>query len=52
MQAGYLKMPHHGLANIAPNSFFETVDPKFVLVPGPTHHWCCEHGIQAREVPT
>ena len=49
MQADYLKMPHHGLASIAPNSFFETVDPKFVLVPGPTHLWCDERGDQARE---
>ena len=49
MQAEYLKMPHHGLASIAPNSFFETVDPEFVLVPGPAHHWCGERGNQARE---
>lgn len=49
MQAEYLKMSHHGLATIAPNSFFETVNPKFVLVPGPAHLWCSARGNQARE---
>ncbi len=49
MQAKILKMPHHGLRSIAPNSFFETVNPKFVLVPGPEHLWCSERGDQARQ---
>ncbi len=49
MQADYLKMPHHGLEGITPNAFFETVDPKFVLVPGPAHLWCGARGKQARE---
>jgi beta-lactamase superfamily II metal-dependent hydrolase len=49
MQAKFLKMPHHGLAGIAPNSFFETVNPKFVLVPGPKHLWCSSRGNQARQ---
>jgi len=49
MRADFLKMPHHGLVGIAPNSFFETVDPDFVLVPGPKHLWCSQRGAQARE---
>lgn len=49
MQAKFLKMPHHGLVGIAPNSFFNTVNPKFVLVPGPKHLWCSRRGNQARQ---
>ncbi len=49
MQADFLKMPHHGLAGIAPNSFFESVDPDFTLVPGPKHLWCSPRGAQARK---
>jgi len=58
MTANFLKMPHHGAASLAPNSFFETVNPDFVLVPGPEWTWCGERGSQprkwtkSRKVPT
>jgi len=48
-RADFLKMPHHGLAGIAPNAFLDTVDPDFILVPGPKHLWCSERGAQARK---
>jgi len=48
LQSDFLKMPHHGIAGIAPNSFFDTVAPSYVLVPGPKHLWCSERGSQAR----
>lgn len=49
MQSEFLKMPHHGLSSLAPNSFFDRVDPDYVLVPGPAGHWCGERGKRARE---
>jgi len=48
LQSSFLKMPHHGLAGIAPNTFFDTVAPSFVLVPGPKYLWCSDRGAQAR----
>jgi len=48
LKADYLKMPHHGISGIAPNSFFDTVNPDTVLVPGPKHLWCSKRGHQAR----
>lgn len=58
MQSDFLKMPHHGGVSLAPDSFFDTVDPDYVLVPGPAWIWCGDRGSQARnwtivrEVPT
>ena len=49
MKSTFLKMPHHGGRGIAPNAFFETVDPSFVLVPGPRWVWCGERGDQPRQ---
>lgn len=48
-QSNLLKMPHHGASQLAPNSFFETVDPQAVLVPGPSWVWCRERGERARQ---
>ncbi len=48
-QSTLLKMPHHGASHLAPNSFFDTVDPLAVLVPGPSWVWCRERGEQARQ---
>jgi competence protein ComEC len=49
MKAQFMKMPHHGGRGVAPNSFFDTVDPEFVLVPGPEWIWCGERGNLPRE---
>jgi competence protein ComEC len=49
MQSDFLKMPHHGAASLAPNAFFNAVDPDYVLVPGPEGTWCGERGLRARE---
>jgi len=48
MRSDFLKMPHHGATGIAPNEFFDQVDPDYVLVPGPKWIWCGERGAQAR----
>ena len=48
MRSDFLKMPHHGARSIAPNEFFDQVDPAYVLVPGPKWIWCGERGTQAR----
>lgn len=58
MQSDFLKMPHHGAESLAPNSFFNTVKPSAVLVPGPDWVWCSERGARPgkwtikRKVPT
>jgi beta-lactamase superfamily II metal-dependent hydrolase len=49
MRADFLKMPHHGAASLAPNAFFDAVDPDYVLVPGPEGTWCGERGLRPRE---
>ena len=49
MRSDFLKMPHHGATGIAPNEFFDQVDPGYVLVPGPKWIWCGERGTQARD---
>ncbi|MDP6415991.1 MAG: hypothetical protein QGG54_13340, partial [Gammaproteobacteria bacterium] len=41
--------PHHGATGIAPNEFFDQVDPDYVVVPGPKWIWCGERGAQARD---
>ena len=49
MAADFLKIPHHGGRSIAPNSFYDTVSPDYVLVPGPKWIWCGERGLQTRK---
>ena len=49
MKADLMKMPHHGTESLAPNSFFDRVDPKFVLVPGSVRIWCGELGARPRK---
>ena len=49
VRSNFLKIPHHGATGIAPNEFFDQVDPDYVLVPGPKWIWCGERGAQARE---
>lgn len=49
MRSTFLKMPHHGATSLAPNEFFDQVNPDYVLVPGPKWVWCGERGARARE---
>jgi len=48
MSSNFLKMPHHGATSLAPNIFFDRVDPDYVLVPGPKWIWCGKRGARAR----
>ncbi|MBF0431871.1 MAG: MBL fold metallo-hydrolase [Fibrobacteria bacterium] len=48
MKADILKVPHHGGLGIAPDSFFDRVDPEASLVPAPQWVWCGERAVQAR----
>ena len=50
MQANFLKMPHHGAASLAPNAFFDAVDPDYVLIPGPEWVWCKKTRITSKGV--
>ncbi len=49
MSSHILKMPHHGGYGIAPNSFFERVNPQLNMVPGPKWVWDGERGAQSRK---
>jgi len=35
MQSDFMKMPHHGRTGLAPNSFFDKVNLRYVLLPTP-----------------
>ena len=50
IQADILKFPHHGTEGFAPDSFFSTVHPKVVLVPGPKNLWLSKRSQRAREL--
>jgi len=49
MRADFMKMPHHGARSLAPNRFLDTVNPDYVLVPGPEWIWCGERGSRPRK---
>jgi len=49
IQARFMKMPHHGAEGLAPNQFFDAVNPGYVLVPGPEWVWCSDRGARARQ---
>lgn len=40
LKSDILKLPHHGTEGAAPNSFFEAVSPRVVMVPSPSLLWC------------
>ena len=48
MKADILKVPHHGVTGIAPNSFFDTVDPQLAMFPSPRVLWDHPRGVQAK----
>jgi beta-lactamase superfamily II metal-dependent hydrolase len=49
LHAQFLKFPHHGAENLAPNSFFDLVNPSVVVVPAPEQLWLSERSRRARE---
>jgi competence protein ComEC len=48
LKAQLLKVPHHGTDSLAPNSFFEWVNPKAAFVPAPLALWLSERSTRAR----
>jgi len=49
LKAQFLKMPHHGAESLAPNAFFDWVDPRVVVVPAPAKIWNSDRCKQARD---
>jgi competence protein ComEC len=49
LKAQFLKMPHHGAESLAPNSFFDWVDPRVVVVPAPAKLWHSDRCQPARD---
>jgi competence protein ComEC len=39
IKADILKVPHHGVEGLAPNSFFDKVGAKYFIVPAPAYYW-------------
>jgi len=50
LQADILKAPHHGTEGFAPNSFFEKVNPKVLIVPSPKHIWFTKRSKRTRDI--
>ena len=48
LSADVLKMPHHGASTLAPDSFFEKVNPTYALVPAPKTLWDSDRDRRAR----
>ena len=48
IEADILKFPHHGTESFAPNSFFEKVHPKVLIVPSPKFLWSSKRSKRAR----
>lgn len=48
VKADILKMPHHGVTGIAPNSLFDTVAPSMVMFPSTKTLWNHPRGRQAK----
>ncbi len=58
LEANLLKVPHHGVDSVAPNSFFKAVNPKAAVVPAPNWLWKQSRSnrvrawLKARNIPT
>lgn len=58
LHATILKVPHHGTEGVAPNAFFEKVNPEMAMVPAPLWLWCSarseriRHWHGDRHIPT
>jgi len=48
LKSQFLKMPHHGADMLAPNSFFDWVNPRVVVVPAPANLWRSDRCKRAR----
>jgi competence protein ComEC len=48
-EADILKVPHHGTEGCAPNSFFDRVNPRAVLVPAPQGLWLSDRSTRIRD---
>jgi competence protein ComEC len=48
LSADVLKMPHHGASALAPDSFFDKVNPTYAMVSTPKTLWCSDRDRQAR----
>jgi competence protein ComEC len=49
IEADILKVPHHGAERVAPNEFFDRVQPRLALVPAPQVLWLSERCKRVRE---
>lgn len=49
LRANLLKVPHHGTESLAPDSFFEWVNPQAAFVPAPLSLWQSERSKRPRE---
>lgn len=58
LKADILKLPHHGTEGAAPDSFYDAVSPKAVLVPSPALLWCSarsarmKNWVESRKIPS
>ena len=50
IKADVLKVPHHGTEKLAPNSFFEKVSPKDIIVTAPANLWCDKRSKRIRDL--
>ena len=50
IEADILKAPHHGTEGFPPNSFFEKVKPKVLIVPAPKHIWWSKRSKRLRDL--
>ena len=48
LEADILKVPHHGTEGLAPNSFFDKVNARYALTPGPANLFCSERSQRPR----
>lgn len=48
VKADILKIPHHGVTGIAPNSFFDAVQPSVSMIPSTYTLWMHPRGAQAK----
>lgn len=52
IQADILKVPHHGTEGLAPNSFFDKVKPKDIIVTSPENLWRSKRSSRVRNLAT
>jgi competence protein ComEC len=50
IRADVLKVPHHGTESLAPNSFFEKVNPEILIVPSPKGLWESKRSARVRKL--